>query len=438
MHQMCAADLSKTNRIHPINMENNNFEQLIAALPLSSTFTFGITEITNILAKDYFDLIPSIKSLLILESWAWKLLSKDSGQWINQPDYIILFQTLAEFNRKLIFNEDNLDDQIKANLLIPETIDLINGCFEQVQRTKDSNDPLIEIVCLWLDNLSLFIHETPNFDSSSIIIHINEYIARNYLMSEEYFFYTNQLCQPKLLPTIFTHKQLFFIKSCSFSLSSYLTVKAQCFPFTAQEMMNHIGHQFVEILDIHSHNIDLWNKQSLTCLTHLIGFLSACCWWGGEMLSQINQLFPSEQIIYCYINALIRIISYKPFYSHITAQWSNDETILMDFCLFSLKNLVQTPSLIWFFRSKVSLPDTLLTIAELSIHDKICLRAYAIIGEILCHDRLKDLKITDNLCLFFYDMLEHAWQHPSKKYKQIPIFHLLRGERESHLTIFFG
>ena len=409
-------------------MENNNFEQLIAALPLSSAFTFGITEITNILAKEHFDPLASIKSLFILESWAWKLLSKDSGQWINQPDYITLFRILAKFNRKLIFNEENLDDQIKAELLIPETIDLIHGIFEQIDRTKDPNDPLIELVCLWLDNLSLFIHETPNFDTSPIIIHLNEYIARTYLMSEEYFFYTNQLSLPKLSPTIFTSKQLFLIKTCSFSLSSYLTVKPESFPFTAQEMMDHIGHHFVEILDVHSHNIDMWNEHLFSCLTHLIGFLSACCWWGGEMLNQIDQLFPSEQIIYCYINALVRIISYKPFYSHITAQWSNDETILMDFCLFSLKNLVQTPSLIWFFRSKISLPDTLLTIAELSIHDKICLRAYAIIGEILCHDRLKDLKITDNLCLFFYDMLEHAWQHSSKKYKQIPIFHLLRGE----------
>ena len=422
MHQMCMGISTQ------IDMENNNFEQLIAVLPLSSSFTFGISEITNILEAENFDLIPAVRSLMILEGWAWKLLSKDSGQWLNQPDYVTLFHTLAKFNRKLIFYDEILDDQTKAMLLIPETIDIINGIFEQIERSKDPNDPLIALACLWLDNLSLFVHETPNFDTSPMIIHLNEYIARTYLMSEEYFVFTNQLIQPKLSRTIFTNKQLFFIKTCSFSLSSYLTIKAQNFPYTAREMMDHIGYHFVQILDIHSHNIDLWNERLLSCLTHLIGFLSACCWWGGEMLSQINQLFLSEQLIYSYINALIRIISYRPFYSHINAQWSNDETILMDFCLFSLKNLVQTSNLIWFFRSKVSLPDTLLTIAELSIHDKICLRAYAIIGEVLCNDRLKDLKITDNLCLFFYDMLEHAWQHPSKKYKQIPVFHLLRGE----------
>ncbi len=415
-------------------MMENNFEQLISALPLlSSSFTFGIREITTILEKQNIDFVSSFisesyQSLLTLESWAWKVLSKDSYQWINQPNYINLFYTLALFNKNLIFNHDTIEGEMKASLLIPDTIDQINEIFEQIERDKDDNDPFIGIASLWLDNLSFFVHETPEFDTSPIICYINEYMGRNYLMTEEFLFYLTQLQQPKLPNTIFTTKQLFYIKTCSFSLSSYLTAKAQNFPFTAQEMMDHISHNFVQIIEIHSHNIDIWSEKLLTCITHLIGFISACCWWGGEKLTQINLLFPSEQIIYSYINALIRIISYRPFYSHITAQWINDETILMDFCLFSLRNVVQTQNLIWFFRSKISLPDTLLTIAALSVHDKICLRAYVILGEILCNERLKDLKITDNLSLFFYDMLEHAWQHSSKKYKQIPIFHLLRGE----------
>jgi hypothetical protein len=411
----------------------NNFEQLITALPLSSSFTFGITEITNILEQQNIDLFSSFisesyKSLFTLECWAWKVLSKDSYQWINQPNYVTLFHTLALFNKNLIFNYDNIEDEMKASLLIPETVDQINGIFEQIERDKDDNDPFIGIASLWLDNLSFFVHENREFDISPIICYINEYIGRCYLMSEEFLFYLTQLHQTKLPKSIFSTKQLFYIKTCSFSLSSYLTAKAQNFPFTGSQMMDHVGNNFVQIIEIHSHNTDIWSDQLLTCITHLIGFISACCWWGGEKLTQINVLFPSEQIIYSYINALIRIISYKPFYSHITAQWLNDETILMDFCLFSLKNVVQTQNLVWFFRSKISLPDTLLTIAELSVHDKICLRAYIILGEILCNEHLKDLKITDNVSLFFYDMLEKAWQHPSKKYKQMPIFHLLKGK----------
>ena len=409
-----------------------NFEELVSALPLSSSFTFGITDITHILEKQNQDLYPSFiinsyKSLLILESWAWKLLTKDSYQWVIQPHYVNLFRTLAVFNKNLIFYYENIENETKACLLMPDNTEPINGIFEQIERTKDLHDCYIDIICLWLYNLSLFVYENPEFDTSSIICYMNEYIAQNYLMTEEFLFYLDQLVQPKLPQAIFTNKQLFYIKTCSFSLNAYLTSKAQTFPYTSEEIMEYIGHICVQIIEIHSHNIDLWTEQFLTCITHLIGLISACCWWGGEKLPNLNLLFSSEQIIYAYINALIRIISYKPFYSQIAAQWVNDETILIDICLFSLKNIVQVSNFVWFFRSKVSLPDTLLTIAELSIHDKICLRAYIILGEIFCNDRLKDLKITDNLSLFFYDMLEHAWQHPSKKYKQIPIYHLLRG-----------
>ncbi|CAF4754450.1 unnamed protein product, partial [Rotaria magnacalcarata] len=75
---------------------DNNFEQLVSALPLSSSFTFGIREITYILEKQNIDLsssfiFESFESLVRLECWAWKVLSKDSYQWINQPNYLTLF-----------------------------------------------------------------------------------------------------------------------------------------------------------------------------------------------------------------------------------------------------------------------------------------------------------------------------------------------------------
>jgi hypothetical protein len=223
----------------------------------------------------------------------------------------------------LIFN-DNIEDELKASLLLPDITDQINEIFEQIQRNKDINDPFIGIVSIWFDNISLFVHENPEFDTSPVICYLNEHIGRNYLMTEEFLIYLIQLQQPKLPKSIFSTTQLFYIKTCSFSLNSYLAAKAQNFPFTAQEIMDYISTNIVKIIEIHSHNIDIWSKQVLTCITHLIGLISACCWWGGEQLTQINLLFSSEQIIYSYINALIRIISYKPFYSHITAQWLND------------------------------------------------------------------------------------------------------------------
>jgi hypothetical protein len=407
----------------------NNFEQLIATLALSSSFTVGLEEIINILDKQNLDLLPSFisqsySSLFTLECWAWKVLSKDSNQWANQPNYLTLFHTLALFNKHLIFNFENVEDDTKASLLIPETINQINGIFEQINRTNDDNDPFIGIASIWFDNLSFFIHENPQYDISPIICHINQYIVRNYIMTDQFKCYLTQLQQAKLSSSIFTTKQIFYIKTCSFSLSSYLTAKAQNF----QQMMHHIGSDYVQIITVHSHIIDIWSEQLLTCITHLTGFISACCWWGGEKLTQVKLFFPTEQIVFSYIEALIRIISYQPFYNQIKAKYTNDETILLDFSLFSLKNIVQTQDLIWFFRSKKSLPDTLLTIAEVSIHDRISLRAYVMLGEILCNERLKDLKITDNVCFFFFDILERAWRHPSKKYKQVPLQNLLRGK----------
>jgi len=69
-----------------------------------------------------------------------------------------------------------------------------------------------------------------------------------------------------------------------------------------------------------------------------------------------------------------------------------------------------------------------LIVTETSVFDKICLYAYGILGEILTDEQLKDLKIVDSIQRYFYNMLEQAWQHPSKKCEQIPIIYLLRGK----------
>jgi hypothetical protein len=69
-----------------------------------------------------------------------------------------------------------------------------------------------------------------------------------------------------------------------------------------------------------------------------------------------------------------------------------------------------------------------LTIAEISPCEKISLCVYVILGEILSDQRLKELKISDHVIVFLFDMLEHAWHHPSKKFKHIPIYYLLKGK----------
>ena len=46
----------------------------------------------------------------------------------------------------------------------------------------------------------------------------------------------------------------------------------------------------------------------------------------------------------------------------------------------------------------------------------------------LTDDQLKNLPIADNITNFFFTSLEEAWNGTSKKFKQIPILYLLKGE----------
>lgn len=405
---------------------DNNFEQLIGALHTSSLCNDVLSEITHILEKQNLELLPSFisqlyPSILALEHWAWELLGQNSHQYFSEPIYQHLFHTLALFNKNLIFNYDTIDSDVKASLLIPKTIDWINDIFEHLDNTKNENESFISIANNWFDNLSSFLYDNPEFEISTIISHINHHIARNYIMTDQYKFYLSQLHQ-----SIFTAKQLFYIKTCSFSLSSYLLAKAQDFLYTAEEMIRHLGIDYVQIIISHTYSIESWSTQLLSCITHLIAFFASCCWWGGEQGMQSQIVFSSELIAFEYIDALIRIIDYKPFRQYIVSQRSNDQTILLDTTLCSLINIAQNQDIIWFLRSKISLSDTLLTIAETSVFDKICLCVYGILGEILSNERLKELKISDSASIYFFNMLEHAWYHPLKRYKQIPIFYLLK------------
>jgi hypothetical protein len=346
----------------------------------------------------------------------------------------------VSFNKKLIFDHDDVDSEMKATLLIPDTVDQINRIFQQINQTNDDNDPFISIVSLCFDNLSYFIYENAQFDALPVISYINQYIARNYLMTDRFKFYLTQLQQPKISLSIFSAKQLFYIKTCSFSLNSYLSTSVQNFPFTPEEMLHHVGHEYLQIIYIHSHTVEFWNKELLLCIAYLTGFICSCCWWGGEASTQIKLLFSTEERICNFAQALIRILSYKPLYQEIQSKRSNSETMLIDMILKLILTLLRTQNINWFFRSNLSLPDTLFIIAEKSTFDEISLCAYAILGEILTDEKLKELKVTDNIANFFNNTLQQGWHHPLKRYKKTPIFHLLQGKStlnllKSHLPI---
>ncbi|CAF3388118.1 unnamed protein product [Rotaria sp. Silwood1] len=409
----------------------NNFEQLITTLQTSSSYNDCLCEIRYILEKQNSELSSSFisqfyQSILILEHWTWQLFSQNSHEWIEKPDYLELFHTLALFNKNLIVNYEDIEANTKGSLLFPDTIDCINDIFERFEKTSDENDPFIIIVSLWYDNLCCFLYINAEFEMSTVIIHINYYMARNYIMTDQYKFYLNQLRQSPLSQSIFTAKQLFYIKTCSLFLSTYLLAKPSVFLYTPEELIHHFGADYVQIILLHTCTIELWSTQLLACITHLLALFASCCWWGEEKRSQTKIVFPTELATCEYINALIRIIDYKPFYQSITTQRSNDQTIILEVTLFRILLIAQNGDFLWFLRSKISLPDTLLAMAKISPFDKMRLCIYAILGEILCDENLKELKIFDSAGSLFFNIFEEAWQHPSKKFKQIPILLLLK------------
>ncbi|CAF3332749.1 unnamed protein product [Rotaria sp. Silwood1] len=409
----------------------NNFEQLITTLQTSSSYHDVLCEIKHVLEKQNSQLLSSFisqfyQSFLILKHWVWQLFSQDTHSWIEEPNCLELLRTLALFNKNLIFNYEDIEAKTKASLLIPETVDIINVIFEKIEKTNDENHPFISIVSLWYNNLAEFLHANLEFQMCTIIIYINHYMARNYVMTDRYKFYLNQLHQSPLSQSIFTAKQLFYIKTCSLSLSLYLFVKTQDFPYTPEELIQHFGADITQIILLHTYTIELWSTELLSCITHLMFLFTTCCWWGGEKGSRGKIVFPTESAACEYIDALIRIIDYTPLYQSITIKRTNDETILLETTLFTILNIAQKEQFTWFLRSKISLQNTLLTLATRSLCDKIRLSIYAILGEILCDKSLKELKIFDSASSFFFNMLEHAWQNPSKKFQQVPIGFLLK------------
>ena len=411
----------------------NIFDELVDALnrtPLSADI---LHQITHFLEQQNDESLSSFvsqsfHSLLILERWVWQLLSQDSQQWINQSCYLEVIRALASFIKKLIFKCNNIGDNIKASLLIPETIDQISLIFQQIETSTDDNDPFITIASLLFDNISFSIREYPQLGSLPVVIHINQYFAQNFLKTDQFKSYLTELCQSQVSPSIFTAKQLFYIKTCSFSINAYFYTKPQNFSFSAHQIIQHLGNDYVQMMQAHSLTVELWSENMIGCVTHLIGFICACCWWNrkGEELMKI--LFPTEQMLCEYVQALIRIIAYDPFHKQIKTERSNDETILLDVTLLFLLNIVETQNINWFMHSMNKLPHILLKVAEASMYHRICLIVYNLLGEILTDEKLKELKFTDSLSEFFFNILEQAWLHPAKKYKQIPIPHLLRGK----------
>jgi hypothetical protein len=271
------------------------------------------------------------------------------------------------------------------------------------------------------------MHDNPQYGTSPIIDHIVQYIVRHYIMSKQYKLYLSQLRQPSTMPLIFTAKMLFYIKTCSFYLYASLGVKVQDFSYSAEDMLHYISNDYLQIIHSHSYTVASWSKELLGCIAQVVGLVCGYCWWDGEKKSHMKVLFPTEQIICNHVEDLMRIIGHKPFYKQTKSVRSNDETTLMDSVFTLLILIVKTQNINWLFRSNITIRDTIVSAAEAALNNNVCLCAYGVLGEVLPDEDLKDLKIADNIAIFSFHVLEQAWHHSSKKYKQVPLPYFLRG-----------
>ena len=407
----------------------DNLTDLVNVLTTTGFSDEVLLKITNLLrgvnAKFTTKFVlENASSLRTLEHWVWKVLSEDSSYWSTNSIYSKFFDNLASFNQNFIFISDEIDADTKATLLIPETTNIINCIFSQIENNEDENDIYFLIISLWFDNLSYLIQEHTQFIKSPIIIAMNHSIAVKFVMKNEYKIYLNQLQQSQL---IFTNKQLFFLKTCSFALSSFFFCKVQTFPFNSEEILQFLAQDYLEILRLHGYSIPLWSQELFCCITHLTNFIHTCCVWRDDREKNLQILFPSEDIAHNHLQLLVHIISYKSFHQQLECHRSNDATILVDSILSFIFYILENHDFIHFIRVQTRLIDTLLLLAETPGNNMININANGMLGELLSDEKLKQLKVTDHLCGYFFCVLERAWNHPAQVYRRSTVKQLLRG-----------
>jgi hypothetical protein len=408
----------------------DSFEQLVTVLAISPLSTTAVSKIACILEEETCQSIPSfvsnsLQSLLTLEHWAWQVLSQDFRRWIDEQSCYQLFHALYSWNIKLISITDGIQSDIKTTLLIPSNNDWIDGVLSQI---TTGHDTFLTVASLWFDALSYFVLEQPEVAYSSSIIHTNNRLSRDFLMTNQYKSYLQKLHQSNISKLVFTKKQMFYLKTCSFSLNVYFSLKSQNFPFTGQDIIKFLGNDYSQMILVQSNTLDSWNTELLSCVAHLTGLISSIFWWGGEKAEHIKIIIPSEDSTHTLILAFIHMLNHQPFHRCVCIPWYTDENLLIGATLILLMAAVETQNVGSFISSKTNLPATLLTITQTSSYDRILLYVYGFLATILSNEQLKELKIADNICTFFFDVLEQAWKHPTKKWKKIPIQQLLKGK----------
>ena len=414
-----------------------NFAELVSGLSLSSVSNDTLHQITLVLQRQQQQqgatlstfLSDSFSSLLTLQHWAWQLFAQQPHQYLHQPYHAQLLHTLASFNKTLVFHYDQIDLHSKVALLVPQNNEQIDRIFTLIDQCVDDNDPLISMISLWLENHAYFLHDNPAYDQSPVIHHIGQLIATRYVMSDQYKIYLSQLRQTPVAESVLSARMLFYVKTCSFYVYSNLGVQFHRYPYSAEEMLRMLCADYLEIMHVHSYTVSSWNQDLLGCIAHLVGLVGSFCWWDGQKKTQMSIIFTTETVTCQLVRDLVRIVGYEPFHKRLNVVRSNYETALMDSLLMTVILSVQNQQINWFFRSEPKMLDTIIKVAASAQNDEVGLCGYAVLGEVLNDDELKDLKVADGISEYFLTMLEAAWKHTAKSYKQIPIEYLLKGEQ---------
>ncbi|CAF1266366.1 unnamed protein product [Rotaria sordida] len=407
-------------------MEDLSIEQLISKVviapsddvlcDLSYFFIEAQNYDLNILISTLFD------PLFTLENWAWKVLSRDSREWNDdEQQYFDLFHNISSFNKRIILSHN--DVHTKESLLLPTNTDIIDGIFEQFKQRTDENERFLTIIYSWFDNLSLLMHEHIECASISIIIYINQRIISDIIMTDQFKIYLNELQDSYPL---FTMKQVFYLKTCIFSLGGYLYSKPNNFLYNGRQIIEYLAEDYTNIILIHSKTILSWSRELFSCITHLIGLITTCHLWIGTNEEILKIFIIPDKTIYDYIESLINILSHQTFHEQIRPQLLNDESMLVDNILELFNYLINFQDIINFFRCQKNFIDILFKFDHIN-NDRFYLRIYSLQSKILSEKQIKKSNIVNNINKIFFYCLQQAWASPFKKYNKISIEELLEG-----------
>ncbi|CAF3538082.1 unnamed protein product, partial [Rotaria socialis] len=407
------------------------FHQLVAALHESPLSTDVLDQIVVLLQQQTDQSASSFvtsthPSLLILERWAWELFSQESHLWIDEPSCQQLFRTLAIFNEKIIFNCGEIGMEKKGSLLFSVTTEQLNSIFMHIERSADDNDPFIAFISIWFDNHSKFVCNNLEY-ISPVISYVGRYVLNKYIKSKEHKIFLTQLRQPHLSHTIFTAKFLFYIATCPACFNSYLAQEPENFYDSADDIVQCFYEDYLEIIRVHSYTVASWSKELVSCIARYIGVIVGCFWLDGENQPHMKVLFPTEAAAHDHFENLLRILSYEPLYKQKKITRSSHEAILVHSILLYFLLIVQMRNMDWLGDLNTTLKNTMVSIIDVTINDEIATCCYAVLCEILTDEELKDLKISDNICNYFLQMVEDFWNKPKKNYEHAPIMVLLKG-----------